>query len=125
MRPLRLPPTGRLLLVPGTGVVVAEAVAGERGMPRRDSDYASIFGGENLAAAIGGGLTGLAIVVLAASALVAANRSRFPNPRLRSWAAVCGLCGIIALDRPTEAEAAERMAAELDHRGSDGTGSFA
>jgi hypothetical protein len=52
---------------------------------------------------------------------VAASRSRFPNPRLRSWAAVCGLCGIVALDRPTEAETVERMAAELDDRGPDGS----
>src|SRR5919199_5116411 len=38
---------------------------------------------------------------------------------------MCGICGIVALDRPAEAETVERMAAELDHRGPDGTGSFA
>src|SRR5256885_8847596 len=38
---------------------------------------------------------------------------------------MCGICGIVALGRPPEAETVERMAAELDHRGPDGTGSFA
>jgi hypothetical protein len=49
---------GLALLVAGTAVLsIAEAVAGNRGMPRRVSDYAPMFAGENLAAAIGGGLT--------------------------------------------------------------------
>jgi asparagine synthase (glutamine-hydrolysing) len=38
---------------------------------------------------------------------------------------MCGLCGIVALDRPAESEIAARMAATLDHRGPDGDGSFA
>jgi asparagine synthase (glutamine-hydrolysing) len=38
---------------------------------------------------------------------------------------MCGICGIVALGRPAEVETAERMAAELDHRGPDGQGSFA
>src|SRR5919197_4136078 len=38
---------------------------------------------------------------------------------------MCGICGIVALGRPPEAETVERMAAELDHRGPDGPGSFA
>jgi asparagine synthase (glutamine-hydrolysing) len=38
---------------------------------------------------------------------------------------MCGISGIVAFDRPPEVETAERMAAELDHRGPDGTGSFA
>jgi asparagine synthase (glutamine-hydrolysing) len=37
---------------------------------------------------------------------------------------VCGLCGVVALGRPPEIETVERMAAELDHRGPDGEGSF-
>jgi heme/copper-type cytochrome/quinol oxidase subunit 1 len=59
-------------------------VAGNRGMPRRVSNYAPMFAGENLAAAIGGGLNAIAALLLAASALAAARPSRFPNPRLRS-----------------------------------------
>jgi len=74
-----------VLLVAGTAVLsIAEAVAGNRGMPRRVVDYAPMFGGENLAAAIGGGLTGVAVLVFAANALGTALPSRFPNPRLRS-----------------------------------------
>jgi asparagine synthase (glutamine-hydrolysing) len=38
---------------------------------------------------------------------------------------MCGLCGIVALGRPAEAEAVARMASSLDHRGPDGDGSFA
>src|ERR671928_65815 len=38
---------------------------------------------------------------------------------------MCGICGIVALGRPPEAETVARMAAELDHRGPDGSGSFA
>jgi asparagine synthase (glutamine-hydrolysing) len=38
---------------------------------------------------------------------------------------VCGICGVVALGRPPEAETVARMAAELDHRGPDGSGSFA
>ena len=38
---------------------------------------------------------------------------------------MCGICGIVALGRPPEAETVERMAAELDHRGPDGPGSYA
>src|ERR671935_474917 len=38
---------------------------------------------------------------------------------------MCGICGIVALGRPPETETVERMAAELDHRGPDGTGSYA
>jgi asparagine synthase (glutamine-hydrolysing) len=38
---------------------------------------------------------------------------------------MCGICGIVAPGRPPEAETVERMAAELDHRGPDGPGSFA
>src|ERR671933_641989 len=38
---------------------------------------------------------------------------------------MCGICGIVALGRPAEAETVERMAAELNHRGPDGAGSFA
>ena len=73
------------LLVAGTAILTtAEAVAGNRGMPRRVSDYAPTFGGENLAAAIGGGLTALAVLVLAGNALAAALPSRLPNHRLRS-----------------------------------------
>jgi heme/copper-type cytochrome/quinol oxidase subunit 1 len=76
---------GLALLVAGTAVLsIAEAVAGNRGMPRRVSDYAPMFGGENLAAAIGGALTAVAVLVLAANAVVTAFPSRFPNPRLRS-----------------------------------------
>ena len=73
------------LLVAGTAVLsVAEVVAGNRRMPRRVSDYAPMFGDENLAAAIGGGLAALAVLVLAGNAFAAARASRFPNPRLRS-----------------------------------------
>jgi asparagine synthase (glutamine-hydrolysing) len=38
---------------------------------------------------------------------------------------VCGICGVVALGRPPEAETVARMAAELDHRGPDGDGSYA
>jgi len=38
---------------------------------------------------------------------------------------MCGICGIVALGRPPEEETVGRMAAELDHRGPDGKGSFA
>src|ERR671938_674811 len=38
---------------------------------------------------------------------------------------MCGICGSLAHGRPPEAETVERMAAELDHRGPDGPGSFA
>src|ERR671936_783439 len=37
---------------------------------------------------------------------------------------MCGICGVVALGRPPEAETVERMAAELDHRGPDGPGSY-
>ena len=37
---------------------------------------------------------------------------------------MCGICGIVALDRPAETEAVSRMAAELDHRGPDGRGEW-
>jgi asparagine synthase (glutamine-hydrolysing) len=38
---------------------------------------------------------------------------------------VCGICGIVSLDdRPAEAETVARMAAELEHRGPDGRGSY-
>ena len=38
---------------------------------------------------------------------------------------MCGLCGIVALERPPETETVRAMAAALDHRGPDGDGSFA
>src|SRR5918911_601172 len=38
---------------------------------------------------------------------------------------MCGICGIVALGRPPEADTVEAMARELDHRGPDGPGSFA
>jgi asparagine synthase (glutamine-hydrolysing) len=38
---------------------------------------------------------------------------------------MCGLCGIVALDRPAETETVARMADALAHRGPDGTGFFA
>ncbi len=38
---------------------------------------------------------------------------------------MCGLCGIVQLGRPPEAELAAAMAATLDHRGPDGDGAFA
>ncbi|HVN59821.1 MAG TPA: asparagine synthase (glutamine-hydrolyzing) [Gaiellaceae bacterium] len=38
---------------------------------------------------------------------------------------MCGICGIVALDRPAEAETVARMASELDHRGPDGRGEWA
>src|ERR687886_537498 len=38
---------------------------------------------------------------------------------------MCGICGIVALGRPAEADTVEAMARELDHRGPDGPGSFA
>jgi asparagine synthase (glutamine-hydrolysing) len=37
---------------------------------------------------------------------------------------VCGLCGVVHLDRPAEARAVERMLAELEHRGPDGRGVY-
>src|SRR5918912_3407824 len=37
---------------------------------------------------------------------------------------MCGICGIVALGRPAEADTVEAMARELDHRGPDGPGSF-
>src|SRR5438270_531904 len=37
---------------------------------------------------------------------------------------MCGICGIVALGRPPEIETVGRMAAELDHRGPDGDGSY-
>ena len=37
---------------------------------------------------------------------------------------MCGLCGVVALDRPAETETVARMAAELDHRGPDGDGAW-
>jgi heme/copper-type cytochrome/quinol oxidase subunit 1 len=64
------------LLVAGTAVLsIAEAVAGNRGMPRRVVDYAPMFSGENLAAAIGGGLTAAAILLFAASCAQAGLRA--------------------------------------------------
>src|SRR5947208_1436171 len=51
--------------------------------------------------------------------------SSVPNVPMRSSADMCGICGIVAPGRPAEAETVERMAAELDHRGPDGPGSFA
>src|ERR671927_984414 len=38
---------------------------------------------------------------------------------------MCGICGIVALGRPPEADTVEAMARELDHRGPDGDGAFA
>jgi len=38
---------------------------------------------------------------------------------------VCGICGIVSLSRPAEAETVARMAVELDHRGPDGRGAYA
>ena len=38
---------------------------------------------------------------------------------------MCGICGIVAPGKPADTETVERMAAALDHRGPDGTGSFA
>jgi asparagine synthase (glutamine-hydrolysing) len=38
---------------------------------------------------------------------------------------VCGICGIVALDRPGALATVERMAEALDHRGPDQHGSFA
>src|ERR671929_1763713 len=38
---------------------------------------------------------------------------------------MCGICGIVALERPPEVDTVEAMARELDHRGPDGPGSFA
>jgi asparagine synthase (glutamine-hydrolysing) len=37
---------------------------------------------------------------------------------------MCGICGVVALDRPPEVETVERMLAELAHRGPDGRGTF-
>ncbi|MGH3129572.1 MAG: asparagine synthase (glutamine-hydrolyzing), partial [Gaiellaceae bacterium] len=37
---------------------------------------------------------------------------------------MCGICGVVALGRPGDAETVERMASELDHRGPDGRGEF-
>src|SRR5919206_4221425 len=38
---------------------------------------------------------------------------------------MCGICGIVALGGPPEADTVEAMARELDHRGPDGAGAFA
>jgi asparagine synthase (glutamine-hydrolysing) len=38
---------------------------------------------------------------------------------------VCGLCGIVALDRPPETATVAAMAGALDHRGPDGDGAWA
>src|SRR6266567_4662103 len=38
---------------------------------------------------------------------------------------MCGICGIVALDRPAELETVLAMAGELAHRGPDADGSFA
>src|SRR5438876_8632636 len=38
---------------------------------------------------------------------------------------MCGICGVVAFGRPAEVDTVERMAAELDHRGPDGDGSYA
>jgi asparagine synthase (glutamine-hydrolysing) len=35
---------------------------------------------------------------------------------------MCGICGVVALDRPPETETVERMLGELAHRGPDGRG---
>src|SRR5262249_35385330 len=35
---------------------------------------------------------------------------------------MCGLCGVVALDRPPERESVERMLEDLAHRGPDGRG---
>jgi heme/copper-type cytochrome/quinol oxidase subunit 1 len=70
------------LLLAGTATLtIAEWLAGHGGMPRRVSDYAPPFAGDNLAAAVGGGLAAAAILVFLFDA---ARASRFPNPRLRS-----------------------------------------
>ncbi|TML12464.1 MAG: asparagine synthase (glutamine-hydrolyzing) [Actinobacteria bacterium] len=37
---------------------------------------------------------------------------------------MCGICGIVALGRPAETDTVGRIAAELDHRGPDGDGSY-
>ena len=37
---------------------------------------------------------------------------------------MCGICGVVALDRPAEADAVRAMVAELRHRGPDGEGLF-
>lgn len=38
---------------------------------------------------------------------------------------MCGLCGVIDLDRPPDTETVARMMEELKHRGPDGTGTYA
>jgi asparagine synthase (glutamine-hydrolysing) len=38
---------------------------------------------------------------------------------------MCGICGVVAPGRPPELELVETMAAHLNHRGPDGSGSFA
>src|SRR5829696_8552380 len=38
---------------------------------------------------------------------------------------MCGLCGVVQLDRPSDVEAVARMARRLDHRGPDGDGAYA
>jgi asparagine synthase (glutamine-hydrolysing) len=38
---------------------------------------------------------------------------------------MCGICGVVAFGRPAEVDTVERLAAELDHRGPDGDGSYA
>src|SRR5438477_1386911 len=35
---------------------------------------------------------------------------------------MCGICGVVALDRPAETDTVARLAAALAHRGPDGTG---
>jgi len=37
---------------------------------------------------------------------------------------MCGLCGVVALDRPPERETVERMLDDLAHRGPDGRGVY-
>jgi asparagine synthase (glutamine-hydrolysing) len=37
---------------------------------------------------------------------------------------MCGICGVVALERPAEVDTAARMARELDHRGPDGAGAY-
>ena len=70
------------LLLAGTATLtIAEWLAGHRRMPRRVADYAPVFAGENLAAAVGGALAAAAILVFL---LDWARGSRFPNPRVRS-----------------------------------------
>jgi asparagine synthase (glutamine-hydrolysing) len=37
---------------------------------------------------------------------------------------MCGICGVVALGRPSESDAVAAMASALDHRGPDGNGEF-